>query len=176
MKLRFGEWKANQLFFLQRADAKNYPNLFWIRQDRDSNKHLMVTESGVACKETNHPNENCLWELMLARGNEVINRSCYIEYAFSNMVLDVPRASEKPGVAICQYPCNNRFNQRWNLYKHGDFYQIQNLKTKMFLDVKGESKKPGAAIIQWSSTGAVNQLWKIEYQGKNIFLIRSAMD
>ena len=92
------------------------------------------------------------------------------------MVLDVPRASEKPGVAICQYSCNNRFNQRWNLFKTGEFYQIQNLKTKMFLDVKGESKKPGASIIQWSSTGAVNQLWKIEYQGKNIFLIRSAMD
>lgn len=53
------------------------------------------------------------------------------------MVLDVPKASDKPGVEICQYPCNNRFNQRWNLKKVGEHYLIQNLKTKMYLDVKG---------------------------------------
>lgn len=46
----------------------------------------------------------------------------------------------------------------------------------MFLDIKGQSKKPGAHIIQWGSTGALNQLWIVEYQGKNIYQIRSAMD
>lgn len=46
----------------------------------------------------------------------------------------------------------------------------------MCLDIKGESKKPGTVIIQWKPTGLLNQLWKIEYQGKNIYLIRSAMD
>ena len=94
----------------------------------------------------------------------------------SNQVLDVPRASDKPGISICQYPLNNRFNQRWTLHKVGQFYQIENLKTRMFLDVKGESKKPGAHIIQWKSTGALNQHWIIEYQGKNLYFIKSAMD
>lgn len=94
------------------------------------------------------------------------------------MVLDVPKASDKPGVAICQYPCNNRFNQRWNLIKVDETgnYRIQNLKTGMCLDIKGQSKKPGTPIIQWKNTGSINQLWKVQYQGKNIYLIRSAMD
>ena len=68
------------------------------------------------------------------------------------MVLDVPQASDKPGIHICQYPCNNRFNQRWNLIKvndHGGCYRIQNLKTGMFLDIKGAKKKSGEHIIQW---------------------------
>jgi len=46
----------------------------------------------------------------------------------------------------------------------------------MSLDIKGESKKSGTPIIQWKTTGSPNQLWKIEPQGKNIYLIRSAMD
>ena len=50
------------------------------------------------------------------------------------------------------------------------------MKTLMCLDIKGESKKPGGAIIQWKSTGSKNQLWIVEYQGKNLYMIRSAMD
>lgn len=46
----------------------------------------------------------------------------------------------------------------------------------MCLDIKAESKKPGTPIIQWKPNGNINQLWKIEYQGKNIYMIRSAMD
>lgn len=40
------------------------------------------------------------------------------------MVLDVPKASDKPGTTICQYPFNNHFNQRWNITKFGDCYKI----------------------------------------------------
>lgn len=69
-------------------------------------------------------NEGCIWQLILVHHNPIINGSCYIEYAYSNMVLDVPKASDKPGTVICQYPCNNRFNQRWNLIKSGEFYKI----------------------------------------------------
>lgn len=98
---------------------------------------MVVTENGVCFKQVKNIDDNCLWELIPAQNNTVINRSCYIEYAYTNQVLDVPRASDKPGITICQYPCNNRFNQRWNLIKVGDFYHIQNLKTKMFLDIKG---------------------------------------
>ena len=65
------------------------------------------------------------------------------------MVLDVPQASEKLGVKICQYPCNNRFNQRWNLIKKEGGYKIQNLKTGLFLDVKGGKIKEGESVIQW---------------------------
>ena len=73
----------------------------------------------VHMKDTNVPDDRCVWELSLVLNNKIINRSCYIEYAYSNMVLDVPKASDKPGISICQYPCNNRFNQRWNLIKSG---------------------------------------------------------
>lgn len=115
----------------------------------------------------------------MVHNNNVINRSCYIEFAYSNMVLDVPQASDKPGTKICQYPCNNRFNQRWNLIKvdkNGGCYRIQNLKTRLYLDVKGAKKKEGEHIIQWKETDGDNQLWKIEYLGKNIYIIRSCLD
>lgn len=129
----------------------------------------------------NKDRSNCIWEIVLVHHNSYINQSCYIECAFSNMVLDVPQASEKSGTKICQYPCNNRFNQRWKLVKQvdtkfGECFEIVNLRNGLSLDVKGESKKPGTPIIQYKSTKKDNQLWAIEYQGKNIYMIRSMMD
>lgn len=161
MRLKFGKWKSNQLFFLQRFDPKNNPNEFLIRQEKESSKFLHFTSQGLACCEVPNPADNCIWEFVQVHNNNVINRSCYIEFAYSNMVLDVPQASEKQGIKICQYPCNNRFNQRWNLIKKEGGYKIQNLKTGLFLDVKGGKIKEGEHVIQWKETSGNNQLWKI---------------
>ena len=81
------------------------------------------------------------WQLIHVYKNDLINSSCYIEYAYSNQVLDVPEASEKPGTTLIQWFLNKRFNQRWVLIRNGDFFMIRNMKSGLFLDIKGESTK-----------------------------------
>jgi hypothetical protein len=47
----------------------------------------------------------------------------------------------------------------------------------MSLDIKGMITKPGTYIVQNKATGdGKSQLWDIEYQGKNLYMIRSALD
>jgi hypothetical protein len=46
----------------------------------------------------------------------------------------------------------------------------------MSLDIKGGFKKPGGYVIQnVTDKNSDSQHWKIEYEGKNLFLIRSAL-
>lgn len=93
------------------------------------------------------------------------------------MTMDVPQASSKPGEKIIQYPINKRFNQRFRLIFHYETntYCIENVKSKLVLDIKGESDKEGANIIQWNHTQGLNQRWYLENQGKDLYLIRSAL-
>ena len=78
MRLKFGKWKHNQLFFLQRHNPKSYPNEFLIKQERDSKHYLLFDSKGLACEEVMMPSDECIWELHLVHNNNFINRSCYI--------------------------------------------------------------------------------------------------
>ena len=87
-------------------------------------------------------------------------------------MIDVPAGSHKDGCKLIQYPLNNRFNQRFNIYKSGRFFKIGNLNSKLFVTVD----KKGTEVAQKKQCDELFQMWSIEYQGKNIFLIRSAMN
>lgn len=55
--------------------------------------------------------------------------------------MDVPGGSKKKGCELIQWGLNNRFNQRFNIFKAGAYYKISNLNSKLFLST---SKKPEA--------------------------------
>lgn len=77
LDIRFGKWKSSQLYFLQRWNARSYPNDFWIKESKDSNKYLFAEDDKVFMKEM-VPDEKCVWELSIVHHNKIINRSCYI--------------------------------------------------------------------------------------------------
>ena len=103
----------------------------------------------------------CFWELRLCHDNPVINRSCYFENALSTLAIDVPGATDKPGTALIQYTHNNRFNQRFNIYRKGIDFVIENLHSKLYLTIKGNSSQPGAQIVQSKISNKEGQRWKI---------------
>jgi arabinogalactan endo-1,4-beta-galactosidase len=49
------------------------------------------------------------------------------------------------------------------------------VKSKLVLDIKDSSEKEGASIIQWENNQGLNQRWYLENQGKDLYLIRSAL-
>ena len=79
------------------------------------------------------------------------------------------------GKILIQYYFNNRFNQRFNIYKKDEYYVIENLNSKMFMAIKNNSDTIGTPIIQTKNNNKEGSWWKIEYQGKNLYLIRSAI-
>ena len=95
-----------------------------------------------------------------------------MENAYSSLAIDVPAGSLKSGISLIQYPLNNRFNQRFNLYKSGSYYKISNLSSKHFLTTP---KKPqyGDQVKQETKCDEYYQMWNLEYQGKNLYYIRS---
>ena len=95
-----------------------------------------------------------------------------MDNAYSSLAIDVPAGSLKTGTTLIQYYHNNRFNQRFNLYKSGSYYKISNLNSKLFLT---SSKKPSAGdpIKQEAKCDEYYQMWNLEYQGKNLYIIRS---
>lgn len=98
-----------------------------------------------------------------------------MEFAYSNLVLDVPCASTKAGMAIIQYSTNNRFNQRWTLAKVGSAYRILNFKSKLCLSIRGQSKKAGTKVVQEEVNGEDRtQEWLLEKQGERLYIVRSA--
>ncbi len=68
---------------------------------------------------------------------------------------------------------NGRFNQRFNIFKAGAYHKIANLNSKLYL---GTSKKAefGEIIRQQNNVDELSQMWILEYQGKNLYLIRAA--
>ncbi len=73
---------------------------------------------------------------------------------------------------MIQWPLNNRFNQRFNIYKTGGYYKIANLNSKLYLAVSPKAHI-GELIKQEEKADEVYQMWNLEYQGKNLYLIRS---
>lgn len=98
-----------------------------------------------------------------------------MDNAYSSLVIDVPAGSLKSGTPLIQYPLNNRFNQRFNLYRSGPYYRIANLGSKLFLTTP---KKPtnGNPVKQETYCDEYYQMWILEYQGKNLYLIRSVQN
>ena len=47
----------------------------------------------LQCREMDRDDPLTKWQLVHVYKNDLINRSCYIEYAYSNQVLDVPEAT-----------------------------------------------------------------------------------
>lgn len=67
-----------------------------------------------------------------------------MENAYSGLAMDVPAGSKKTGCEIIQWTLNNRFNQRFNIFKAGNYHKISNLNSKLFLTT---SKKAEAGEI-----------------------------
>lgn len=88
--------------------------------------------------------------------------------------MDVPGASNDAGTALIQYRLNNRFNQRFNIFLAGKYYKISNLNSRMYLSTTKKAEA-GSVITQQSKTDEMWQMWILEYQGKNLYLIRSAL-
>jgi hypothetical protein len=68
--------------------------------------------------------------------------------SLTNLVIDVPEASNKDGVIIIQYNFNGRGNQRWVLEKVIDSFVIRNLCSNMILCPQNKSAKNATKIIQ----------------------------
>ena len=64
------------------------------------------------------------------------------------MVIDVPEASNKDGVAIIQYRLNGHGNQRWVLEKVMDSFVIRNLCSNMVLCPQNKALKSNTKIVQ----------------------------
>lgn len=88
--------------------------------------------------------------------------------------MDVPGANTDAGTALIQYRLNNRFNQRFNIFLAGKYYKISNLNSRMYLSTTKKAE-PGSVITQQSKSDEMWQMWILEYQGKNLYLIRSAL-
>lgn len=82
----------------------------------------------------------------------------------------------KDGCKLIQYYFNNRFNQRFNIYCDNVYYKIVNLNSKLLLTVHKKCRE-GDDITQESPTKLPRQQeWIIEYQGRNLYMIRSALN
>lgn len=53
---------------------------------------------------------------------------------------------------------------------------VRNTGENKVLDVKGRDRQPGTAVILWDKNGQDNQNWNFVQQGKNSYLIQSAMN
>lgn len=94
------------------------------------------------------PNDKrCHWELKPCYDSPIINRSCYLENAYSTLAMDVPGGSKKAGCDLIQWPLNNRFNQRFNIYRSGAYHKISNLNSKLFLS-STKKAEPGSGVKQ----------------------------
>jgi len=133
VKLRFGEWGDNQLYYLEQVNPNDYPNLYRFSSNENRNSYLFYHEDYLRLEEINPADERCHWEIKPCYENPIINRSCYLENAYSTLALDVPAGSLKTGCNLIQYPLNNRFNQRFNIYRSGDYFKIANLNSKYYL-------------------------------------------
>jgi hypothetical protein len=78
----------------------------------------------------------------------------------SGLVLDIPDASNDPGVQVQQYPENGGDNQKWRLEPVGDnSWKIRSVSSGLVLDVEHASGDNHARVIQWPDTGGRNQQW-----------------
>jgi hypothetical protein len=178
--LVFGNWGTGQHYIVKPYEVANTtdPNTFTIRDKDYPNHFLYADRDGVVqMGEKKEDDPDIRWILRIAEKTRAITQSVLFENAFTNMTIDVPEASSKPGVKVIQYPINKRFNQRFKLIfnKESNTYFIENVKSKLILEIKDESEKEGANIIQRKNTKSLHQQWFLENQGKDLYLIRSAL-
>ena len=85
----------------------------------------------------------------------------------TGMCLDVPHGSQKDGVALIQWPCNQQANQRFTLHSlNNGYYKILPTHTSgKCLDVAGRNTSPGTKIQQWSCEPVPNQEFALRYAG-----------
>ena len=55
------------------------------------------------------------WSIEEVNLDEDLSGCCIFRSLYSEHVIDVPEGSDKEGIAIIQYQCNGRGNQRWVL-------------------------------------------------------------
>lgn len=96
------------------------------------------------------------------------------------MVIDIPRASLSTGCVLIQYPLNNRFNQRFNILQKDNYFKIYSLSSKLFITAHKKCREGDKItqedFIEGEGEKVKQQQWLIEYQGRNSFLIRSAIN
>jgi hypothetical protein len=95
VRLRFGKWKCTQLFYLEQV-AEEHPNLYRFRCEEDKSTYMFY-DNYLKVEKINPFDSKCHWEIKPCYENEVINRSCYIENAYSTLAVDVPAGSLKEG-------------------------------------------------------------------------------
>lgn len=85
---------------------------------------MLYFEERLKYGETSPSNERAIWKLVRVHNNDIINRSCILEFAYSGFVIDVPGATDNPETTVVQWTCNHRVNQRWNIIKYNKHYMI----------------------------------------------------
>jgi Ricin-type beta-trefoil lectin domain-like len=81
----------------------------------------------------------------------------------SGLVLDIPDASNNPGVQIQQFPENGGGNQKWKLVPvQGNYWNTQSVSSGLVLDVEHSSGDNHARILQWPNNGGRNQQWEFD--------------
>ena len=81
----------------------------------------------------------------------------------SGLVLDIPDATNNPGIQIQQFPENGGGNQKWKLVAvPGNYWNIQSLSSGLVLDVEHSSNDNHARILQWPNNGGRNQQWEFD--------------
>lgn len=89
MRLRFGKWGSNQLFYLEQVNPNDFPNVY--RFASNENRHTYLFYHNYLRVEEIDPNDaKCHWEVKPCYENPIINRSCYLENAYSTLAMDVP--------------------------------------------------------------------------------------
>ena len=60
MRLRFGNWQKDQLFYLDQPDAGNFPNVYCFRAEKYSKDYIFY-DNFLKCDEIDPSNEACHW-------------------------------------------------------------------------------------------------------------------
>lgn len=169
--LNKGSWLQSQLFKVEYVDAST----IWFVSN-DNNQHFLHYDKALKVGPIDKQDKRCKWILQYCLDNPIINRSCYFENAFSNLAIDVPQASLKDGCKLIQYEVNSRFNQRFNIYCEREYYKIVNLNSKLLITAHRKCREGDEITQEKPSKHPKQQEWIIEYQGRNLYLIRSALD
>ncbi len=92
-------------------------NYFWIISNEDQNQYLFASSSSAKVGLKNFDNTLFVsnWQMQAVELEKELPGCCIFKSEFSEMVIDVPEASNKDGIAIIQYPLNGHGNQRWVL-------------------------------------------------------------
>ena len=93
----------------------------------------------------------------------------------SNLLLDVPGATNAPDTQLQQYPANGTASQQWQIESLGNAaYRVISKASGQCLDVRENNLDDGAAVIQYPCNGGDNQSWRIEATNDGFFKVIAA--